>query len=86
MDSEAIKQIGISAIRTFVPLIVGQVMTWLAALGILDTTGEISAALISSLTAITTLGYYVVVRILEVKFSAKFGWLLGFAKTPEYKG
>lgn len=79
------KELGISIIRTFVPLLVGQIMTWLAAIGILDTTGEISAQLIAGLTLTFSTLYYALVRVLETKLSEKWGWLLGAAKAPEYK-
>lgn len=79
------KELIISLIRTFVPVLVGQIMTWLAAIGILDTTGEISAQLIASFTLLFTTLYYALVRVLETKLSPKWGWLLGAAKAPEYK-
>ena len=82
---EQIKTLGISVIRTIVPMVVGQVMTWLAVIGVLDVNGEVSAALISTFTILFTAFYYAAVRYLEVNFSAKFGWLLGVAKAPEYK-
>lgn len=82
---EQIKTLGISVIRTIVPMIVGQIMTWLAVIGVLDQTGEVSASLISAFTILFTALYYAGVRYLEVKYSAQFGWLLGVAKSPEYK-
>lgn len=75
----------ISIIRTFVPLLVGQVMTWAATLGVLDANGEVSAALITLFTVLFTTLYYALVRVLETKVSSKFGWLLGAAKAPQYK-
>lgn len=74
----------VSIIRTFVPVLVGQVLTWLAAYGVLDKTGEISAALITLFTIIFTTAYYALIRWLETKFSSQFGWLLGVPKSPEY--
>lgn len=75
----------ISIIRTFVPVLVGQIMTWAATIGILDANGEVSAALITLLTLGLTTLYYAVVRLLETKVSSKFGWLLGYAQAPTYK-
>lgn len=75
-----------SIIRTLVPVLVGQILTWLAAAGIIDQTGELSALLIAVLTTVFTTLYYAIVRLLEAKVSSKFGWLLGVAKTPTYKG
>ena len=80
-----INDIVVSIIRTFCPVLVGQIMTWLATLGILDATGEISAQLIASFTLLFTTLYYALIRILETKLSSKWGWLLGSPKAPEYK-
>ncbi len=82
---EAIKQIGIGAIRTLVPHLVGQILTWLTVFGIVDTTGSMRADLISALMALFTVVYYILVRVLEQWLSKKFGWLLGYASVPEYK-
>ena len=81
-----INNIVVSLIRTICPMLVGQIMTWLAAIGVLDATGEISAQLIASFTLLFTTLYYALVRVLETKLSPKWGWLLGAAKAPEYKG
>ena len=75
----------ISIIRTFVPVLAGQIMTWAATIGILDANGEVSAALITLLTLVLTTVYYAVVRVLETYVSSKFGWLLGAAKAPSYE-
>ena len=75
----------ISIIRTFVPVLVGQIITWLATQGVLDTTGEISSLLITTFTLLFTTIYYAIVRLLEEKVSSKYGWLLGVAKTPTYR-
>ena len=86
MNKEAINAQIISLIRTFVPVLVGQIITWLATQGVLDATGEISALLITAFTLVFTTVYYVLARYLETFVSTKFGWLLGYAKAPEYKG
>ena len=86
MNKETINAQIISIIRTFVPVLVGQIITWLATKGILDATGEISALLITAFTLVFTTAYYAIARYLETFVSTKFGWLLGYAKAPEYKG
>lgn len=75
----------VSIIRTFVPVLVGQILTWLATYQILDTDGQISSALITIFTLVFTTGYYAIARLLETFVSKKFGWLLGYAKPPVYK-
>jgi hypothetical protein len=74
----------ISIIRTFVPVLVGQIMTWFAAKGILDSEGSISSLLITGLTLLFTTSYYAIVRFCEVYLSPRFGWLIGYAKRPVY--
>ena len=82
---EQVNQLAISIIRTIVPLIVGQMISWLALMGIMDTTGELTASLISVIPILLTGLYYIAARWLEEKVSAKFGWLLGYAQKPTYK-
>lgn len=84
MTKETINAQIISIIRTFVPVLVGQIITWLATQGILDSTGEISGLLITVFTLVFTTAYYALARYLETFVSAKFGWLLGYAKRPVY--
>lgn len=58
-------------------------MGFLAARGI--TLDESTAlALQTALTGLFTALYYGLIRLLETKFSSKFGWLLGYAKEPKY--
>lgn len=72
-----------SVIRTFVPIIVGAVLSWFVTAEIpLDPEFEI--ALTVAVTALLTALYYVAVRLFETYVSPKFGWLLGMAKAPEY--
>jgi hypothetical protein len=70
-------------IRTWVPIAVGGVISWFATVG-LNIDGETQAASVVALTGIIQAVYYTVVRLLENKIPA-IGWLLGSAKTPEYK-
>lgn len=69
----------VSIIRTVIPVIVGSVLTWLAAKGIDVDPEQVNAWLIPIGISV----YYTVVRFLEDKFPA-LGWLLGLPKQPGY--
>lgn len=69
-------------IRTWVPLAVGSVASWLGLKGVhLDT--ATTAALGSGLTGTVGALYYALVHLLEKKW-AKVGYLLGVPKQPSY--
>ena len=71
-----------SFVRTYVPVIVGSLISFLATKGIeVDTTT--SAALVTFLTGASILVYYTVIRLLEKRFP-QIGVLLGSTKKPEY--
>jgi uncharacterized membrane protein (DUF441 family) len=73
-----------SLIRTYVPIIVGAIISYLATKGL--TLDESAAAgLTAFLTALFSGGYYLIVRLLEQKFP-QVGILLGSTKKPEYTG
>lgn len=72
----------IGLIRTWVPIGVGAVISWLATLG-LQLDSETQTATVVALTGVIQAVYYTLVRLLEDKFPA-IGWLLGSAKTPNY--
>lgn len=72
----------ISLIRTWVPIIVGAVASWLLARG-LKLDAQTQAGLIAGLTALLSGGYYAIVRGLETKFPW-MGALLGHRATPVY--
>jgi hypothetical protein len=74
------KTIGLSVVRTFVPVIVGAVITVLTKIGA-DVSSESLELLIGS---IVTTAYYTVARVLETKVTPRFGWLLGAPRTPTY--
>lgn len=74
-----------SWIRTIVPTIVGNLLSWIPLGEILKNDGQITASLISGLTLLFTAIYYIFIRILEAKVSSKFGWLLGYPAEPKYK-
>jgi hypothetical protein len=72
-----------SLVRTYVPIIVGSLASYLALKGIqLDATAL--AGLTAFLGGIISAVYYLVVRLLEKKFP-QVGVLLGVAAKPTYK-
>lgn len=71
-----------SLIRTYTPILVGSVISWLATRG-LNIDESTSAAAVTALTGALIAVYYTVVRLLERKFP-QVGILLGSAKKPEY--
>jgi hypothetical protein len=74
------KTIGLSVVRTFVPVIVGALITVLTKIGA-DVSSEALELLVG---AVVTTAYYTIVRVLETKVTPKFGWLLGAPRTPTY--
>lgn len=75
-----------SFIRTLVPTLVGAVVAFLVARGLIDaaTAPETAAQITSVVTPIAIGLYYAVARWLESKVDGRFGWLLGLAKAPGY--
>lgn len=70
---------GRSLIRTFVPLVVGSLVAWLATLGIeVDRT-----ALIGILDPLLATAYYALIRAAEKRWPGA-GWLLGAPGAPSY--
>jgi hypothetical protein len=72
-----------SLIRTYVPIVVGSALSWLATKSI-ELDEATRTALITGVTGICIALYYTAVRVLEKKWSV-FGLLLGSRKQPEYK-
>lgn len=72
-----------SATRTGVPMLVGVLVSWLASKG-LNVDANTAVGLVAFLTALSGWVYYLVARMLEMKYP-KFGWLLGSPKTLSYK-
>ncbi|CAG6392788.1 hypothetical protein NMG29_06705 [Streptomyces cocklensis] len=66
--------------RTFVPVLVGTVAAALAHAGIGVDTAAATVWLGSAFSA----AYYALFRVLEAHVSARFGWLLGLARPPQY--
>lgn len=71
-----------SLVRTYVPVIVGSFISWLATRGINVDEGTAAAA-VTALTGAIILAYYTIVRLLERKFP-RIGVLLGSTRKPEY--
>ena len=76
----------IAQIRTYVPMLVGFLVTWLVAANILDpdTSVTFQAGRVSALTALLSGLYYFLVRLLAEKWPG-VGILLGVNKAPEYE-
>ena len=70
-----------SIVRTIVPVAVGQIVAYIATLGLV-VPGDVENALTVILGFIFTSVYYLAVRWLEQKFP-KIGALLGWAATPD---
>lgn len=70
-----------SVARTFVPMIVGAVVTFLTGLGV-ELDGELATALAGVLFVLFSIVYYIVVRLLEIYVTPKFSWLLGSSTKP----
>lgn len=73
----------ISLIRTYVPIIVGAIVAFLATKG-LSIDSDTQAAAVIAFTGIIQAVYYSLVRILEQKFPKLGGILLGKTATPDY--
>lgn len=71
-----------SLIRTWVPVMVGGLLSWLATQN-LKVSGGVQDALATLLTSAVIALYYTLVRILEQRWPA-FGLLLGTANQPSY--
>lgn len=72
-----------SLIRTYVPLGVGVLVSWLASIGIsVDSTA--TAALVAGLGAVAAGAWYALARLLERRWP-KLGVLLGVPAAPAYR-
>lgn len=72
-----------SLIRTYVPIIVGAIVSYLVTKGI-DIDANAQLGLITFLTAVLQGGYYLLARLLERQFP-QLSVLLGSNKVPNYK-
>lgn len=72
-----------SLIRTYVPIGVGFVLTWVASSLRIVVDPSSQAGLVALCVAVLSAGYYFLARVLERKFPA-LGVLLGAAAKPVY--
>ncbi|MFI7136592.1 hypothetical protein ACIBQ5_02130 [Streptomyces massasporeus] len=70
-----------SLVRTGVPAAVG----WLVAVALRYGLDLDATAVTGVLTPVTTFAYYGVFRLAEEHVSPRFGWLLGYARPPQYE-
>ena len=73
-----------SQIRTWTPIAIGALVSWLALKGI-ELDAETQAGLIVALTGVLQAIYYTVARLIEQKWPHIGGLLLGSTKTPDYE-
>lgn len=72
-----------SLIRTWVPIAVGALVSWLLTLGI-EIDADAQAGLIIFLTSVLQGLYYLVVRVLEQRWPRIGALLLGNSSKPDY--
>lgn len=70
----------VSLIRTGIPALAG----WLVALAARHGLGLDAQALSGVLTPLAAFCYYAAFRLAEQYVSPRFGWLLGYARPPQY--
>ncbi|MFE2578851.1 hypothetical protein [Streptomyces sp. NPDC059378] len=70
----------VSMIRTGIPALAGWLVTLAASHGL----GLDAQALAGVLTPVAAFCYYAVFRLAEQYVSPKWGWLLGYARPPQY--
>ncbi|MEV0444962.1 hypothetical protein AB0I46_39255 [Streptomyces spectabilis] len=71
----------VSLLRTGVPAAVG----WIVAVALRHGLELDSTAVTGVLTPIVTFVYYGLFRLAEQRLSPSFGWLLGYARPPQYE-
>lgn len=74
------QQVLTSLLRTITPVVVGILLTAALKAGISIPDGLAT----DTVTAVLTGAYYTLIRVLEVRFHAAWGWALGLAKAPAY--
>lgn len=72
-----------SLIRTWTPMLVGAVVSWLATRGV-NLDPEAAAGLAAFIAGLFSALYYLLVRLIERKYP-EAGVLLGSTKKPNYK-
>jgi hypothetical protein len=78
-----VSDLGLSVIRTWVPIGVGFVIGWVVSFGLFDVSAADQAGVTAWCIAGATALYYVAVRWAETKWP-QVGWLLGVPRTPAY--
>jgi hypothetical protein len=76
----SIVTLGLSVVRTVVPVLVGLLVSSLANIG--ATLDNATATVF--VEAVVVAAYYAIARVLETKVAPAFGWLLGAPKPPTY--
>ena len=74
----------LSLIRTYVPIAVGGVISWLALRGI-EVNDDTRLLAVTALTGLASAAYYTVARTLEAKWPILGRLLLGSSKIPSYQ-
>lgn len=70
-------------IRTYVPIGVGALITWLLSLGI-DVGAQAQVGLVTFGTALITAGYYTAATAIQKRWPLAGRFLLGSSKAPSY--
>lgn len=73
----------ISQIRTYVPILIGGVISWLATIG-LNIDASTQSGLIVAMTGVLQAVYYFIARIVERKYPSAGSYLLGSDAKPTY--
>lgn len=73
----------VSLIRTYTPLLVGMLLTWLASSLHIVIDPSSQAGLVALCVTVLTAAYYLLVRLVERRMPS-FGVLLGAVKQPTY--
>jgi hypothetical protein len=69
-----------SLIRTYVPIVIGALISWLITLGV-EIDDSVQAGLVTALTGLLIAVYYTLIRLLEKKWPA-LSILLGSSQIP----
>ena len=72
-----------SVVRTITPVVVGSVVSIFTSLGI-EPDEKLETTLAALIFATSAAIWHIAIRLLETCVSPRFGWLLGYAKRPEY--
>lgn len=78
-SDNAVSALGASIVRTVVPAIMALLITAGLRVGI-----EIPDSIEAVITTVVMAVYYAIIRLLETRVGPAWGWLLGYARAPEY--